>query len=152
MKKALIIAAMAIGLIVSPALAQDVDIEGSVQGDGFARAGRCVVTPLAIYVVNADDTQGRVHIRCHEASYTRIVQVYQVEVMPDGTRRRFQTTQFDFGGTKSPNKDVVTAINTSCGPGTGRYSLDVQVYRKGHYPGDVEQWTSSFTLPVTGCI
>jgi hypothetical protein len=136
------------------ALAQDVNIEGSQPGDGFARAGKCVVSPRSIFVpAGTDDTQGMVHIKCGQAGSSRIVLVHQVEVMPDGTRRRFETTQFDFGGNKTPNKDFFTDLNTSCGPGEGRYSLDVEVWKVGNESSkDVELWTTTITLDVDGCL
>lgn len=149
--KLILIGLLLIGVAAPLARAQDVDIEGSVQGDGFARAGHCVVTPEAIYVVNTDDTQARVHIKCHNANNSRIIHVYQVEIMGDGSRRRFQDTQFDFGGPKSPDKDFLTAINTSCGAGSGTYSLDVSAETQGKNNLDVELWTTNVTLPVSNC-
>lgn len=149
---ALLVGFIATFLLGGTALAQDVGIEGSVPGDGFARAGKCVVTPEAIYVVpGTDDTQGRVHIKCGSSNNPRIIHVYQVEIV-GGVRVRYQDTQFDFGGSKTPNKDVVTTINTSCGPGSGTYSLDVSVMKEGNPDGiDVEEWTESVVLPVDGC-
>jgi len=149
-KKALVLLSV-LSVLATPAIAQDVDIEGSVQGDGFARASKCVVTPEAIFVVNADDTQARVHIKCKQAGTSRIVHVYQVEVMPDGSRRRFQDTQFDFGGNKHPDADFFTAINTSCGAGSGNYSLDVTVEGVGKNNLDQELWTTTTALSVGNC-
>lgn len=142
------IIALGIGLGVLPALAQVSAENTTPQGDGEARAGRCSLTQAAIGVVGTDDTQGTAHVKCSAASNTRIAHLYQVEIMNDGTRRIFQDTQFDWGGNKSPNKDLATDINTSCGPGSGQYALDMMIDSpKDH---DLELGVP-VTLPVSGC-
>lgn len=150
--KTIILAVFAVFAAFAPALAQDVGIEGSQPGDGFARAGKCVITPEAVYVVvGTNHVQGRVHIKCGSAGSPRILHAYLVEI-ESGVRRRFETTQYDFGGSKTPNRDFLTNENLSCGPGSGTYSLDVDVYKENNPAGiDVEEWTESFTLPVDGC-